>query len=72
MLTLKDYTQYNFQCTYNVVPQLSRHFQDFVFNSVTVVGSSRPIVSGNNNKDSVTITFIAANIAAGPQDIYSA
>ena len=29
MLTLKDYTQYNFQCTYNVVPQLSRYFQDF-------------------------------------------
>lgn len=42
------------------------------FNSATVVGSSRPIVSGNDNKDSVTITFIAANIAAGPQDIYSA
>jgi hypothetical protein len=30
------------------------------------------ILFKKNNKDSVTITFIAANIAAGPQDIYSA
>lgn len=42
-----------------------------VFSSDIVVGSSRPMVSGNNNKDKVTITFMTANTTAGPHGIYS-
>lgn len=36
------------------------------FSSETVVGSSRPIVSGRTNKERVTNKFKLANTAAGP------